>query len=105
MNQPTLFDQDLTIPYNQFKGNQAILDSNREHFAGQTLLVFNELMKGGKVSSLWAVKQGIIDVRARIFTLRKKGVEVTEAKIVGGHGSKCWSMSPEQVEANKLLLK
>ena len=96
---------DWTIPNNQHRGNQTLLDENREHFSGQALKVFTELMKGGKVSSKWAWEQGIVDLRARVFSLRKKGVLISEGKIEGGHGAKVWWCSESDIQENKKLFK
>ena len=95
---------DWTIPNNQHRGNQSLLDENREHFSGQALFVFQTLMKGGKVSSKWAWEQGIVDLRARCFSLRKKGVIISEEKIPNGHGAKCWFCTEEDIKYNLSLL-
>lgn len=100
-----LFSQPpLTIPFNRHKGNQAILEANRNHFGGQTKIVLELLMKGESVSSRDMFDRfNIVDCRARLFAIRKKGYLVTEERIVGGKGSKVWRMTKEQIEYNKTI--
>jgi hypothetical protein len=93
----------LTVPHNRHEGNDAMLQENRAHLSGQAKLCLDLLMKGEEVSSLKMVGYGIIDTRARIFSLRKFGYQITEAKIPGAHGAKMWYCIPDQIETNKTL--
>ena len=100
-----LFNQpDYTIPNNQYSGNQTILETNRTHFSGQALKVLTLLMSGMPVSSAQMAQEGIIDTRARIFSLRAKGFVISERKIVGGKGAKEWFCTFEQIQFNKRIV-
>lgn len=91
------FDRELqlTVPHNRHKGNEDILNENREHFTNQTQLVLNHLKRGERVSGLRMMKlHGIQDVRARIYAIKKAGYVVMEEKIKGGHGAKKWWIKP-----------
>ena len=106
MNLLIQFPEDtLTVPHNQHEGNDAILQENRAHLSGQAKLCLDLLMKGEEVSSLKMLQYGILDVRARLYTLRKFGYQITEAKIPGGRGAKLWFCTPYQIETNKTLYK
>ena len=109
--QQSLFDASvnepsLTIAYNKNKGNQALLNENRPHFSGQTKWILDQLLSGRKISGLIAAKEfNIQDVRARIYTLKKVlDLNISEEKIIGGHGAKNWHMTAEDIEFNKTKL-
>ena len=99
---PDLFSQDFTVPFNQHKGNQTLLSENRKHFSGQAKIILNLLLSGRSVSSheMFA-KYNIVDVRARIFSLRKKGYAITDCKIPFGNGAKEWKMTEENINLTK----
>lgn len=102
-----LFNQpDYTIPFNK-NGGQKNINENRLHFSGQALVVLNTLLSGESVSSEWGIAQNprIYDVRARVFALKSKGIQISEDKIEGGKGAKKWYCTPEQILVNKNLLK
>lgn len=83
----------LTVPHNRHKGNQQILNENREHFSNQTKTVLDHLLKGEKVSGLKMMRlHGIQDIRPRIACIKKLGYQLTEEKIKGGHGAKEWHL-------------
>jgi hypothetical protein len=94
----------LTIRHNA-NGNQKQLDDNRLHFTQQAQWVLEQLLKGRDISGLTAWKEfNIQDTRARIFSLRKAGLLISERRIEGAHGSKEWYMDKQQIEINKKLL-
>jgi len=95
----------LTVPHNRHDGNDAILQENRSHLSGQAKLCLDLLMKGEEVSSLKMLQYGILDCRARLYSIKKFGYLVTEAKIPNGRGAKSWYMLPHQIETNKTLYK
>lgn len=77
--------EELTAPYNKGAGNQEILEENRKHFQGQAQKVLEHLLKGERVSSLRMMQlHGIIDTRARIYSLKKAGHKIGEQKLKGG---------------------
>jgi len=99
---PDLFSQpDYTIPFNQHRGNQETLDTHRKHFSGQAKIVLDLLLSGESVSSREMFsKYNIVDTRARIFGLRKKGFKITEYKIPFAKGAKYWRMTNEDLKCN-----
>ena len=99
-------DPSLTVSYNQHKDNQSILNENRPHFSGQTKWILDQLLSGRKISGLIAAKEfNIQDVRARIYTLKKVlDLNISEEKIIGGHGAKNWYMTNADIEFNKSKL-
>lgn len=99
------FPADISVPFNRHRGNQEILNSNREHFSGQAKVCLDLLLKGETVTSKKMIAYDMIDTRARIFTLKSKGIQITEKKILKGNGAKEWSMSPEQIKYNLELIK
>lgn len=106
MNLLIQFPEDtLTVPHNRHEGNDAILQENRSHLSGQAKLCLDLLMQGQEVSSLKMLQYGILDIRARLYSLRKLGYLITEAKIPGGRGAKVWYLTPNQIETNKQLYK
>lgn len=109
-NQPS-YEPQLTEARNRHRGNQEILDENREHFSSQTEIVFSHLRKGEKVSGLQMMGlYKIQDVRPRIAKIRKileeYGIELMEERIPGGHGAKTWWITPTDLhEVNKRFEK
>lgn len=99
------FPSDISVPFNRHSGNQQILNENREHFSGQAKVCLDLLMNGETVTSKKMLVYDIIDTRARIYTLKSKGIQITEKKILKGNGAKEWSMSPDQVKYNLELIK
>ena len=87
----TLFDQpeiSLSVPRN-INGGQESLDKHRNHFEGQTKWVYEQMLTGRKISGLIAFNEfGIQDVRARIYTLKKSGIEIKSNTIKGANGAK-----------------
>lgn len=63
-------------------------DEHVTHFGKQTLQVLNILRSGGTITSVQAFGMGIIDVRARIKSLRDAGINVLDRKIPNGKGAK-----------------
>lgn len=87
----------LVASHNRGTGNQEILDENRKHFQGQALLVLEHLLKGERVSgSKMYELHKIQDVRARIYSIKKAGYNICEAKIKGGHGAKEWFLESKE---------
>lgn len=94
----------LTVNNNRFAGNQEILDSNREHFHSQTEWVLEQLMNGRDITWIMALREfNIQDVRARLYTLRKKGFLMSEKKIEKGRGAKAVFMTQAQIKINQPL--
>lgn len=109
MNTPTLFDQDIVHQYENNAVSQQILDENRDHYKGQVKLIYDHLMKGGRINSqnnrIWNGSRYsiILDVRARIRDIsRVVGASVSSVNIVGGHGLKDWYMSEADKAINKI---
>lgn len=94
---------DFTIPHNQHRGNQEILSSNRPKFSGQAKIVLEALLRGEEVTSVKMLQHGILDTRARIYSLKKHlekhGILISE-KPVGG-GQKAWFMDEQQIQKYK----
>lgn len=96
---------DFTVPSNSGAGNQKILDDNRLHFSKQARWALIKMMSGESVSGFIAWKEfNIQDLRARIYGLKSKGIEVSERKIENGNGAKEWFMTEDQINKNKQIL-
>ncbi len=99
MKQLTIFDSPglqptLTIAHNKHAGNDEILQENRNHFEGQAKKVLEHLLNGERVTSerMYELYK-IVDVRARIFSLKKAGYAIIAVRIPNGRGAKEWSLN------------
>lgn len=102
--QTTIFDAiaEATIRPHNNRDSQSQCEDNMHHFAGQVLWVFEQLMKGRKLTNrIVLMENNIEDLRARMHTLKNAGYKFTDEKIEGGHGGKYRFMTPEQIEFNK----
>lgn len=71
-------------------------------YMGQTEWVLGELLSGRKISSRIARDEfGIEDVRARIHSIRKMGINVLHEAIPGTNGSRQWFLSGDEIERVK----
>lgn len=112
-HQLTLFEQTpsvasgesvmLSVERNKGEGN-AILISNRIHFEGQTKWVLEQLLTGRKISGTIARDEfNIMDLRARIYTIKKNGIEVLHNSIEGAKGMREYYLSPEEIKRVKQM--
>lgn len=92
----------FSVPYNKGVENQAILSDNRLHFEGQAKYVLDQLIKGRTITGVMAMQEFYIqDLRARIYSLKKAGLQISKGKVEGGHGAKTFFCTPEQIRFNK----
>lgn len=91
---------DFSIPHNR-NGNQNALNTHRNHFEGQTKWVLEYLLTGKAITSVIAFNAGIMDVRARCYTLSKAGVKIEKEVMPGTNGSKRFYLMPEEIERVK----
>lgn len=89
--------------------SQAILDANKQHYGKQVKIVYDHLMKGGRINSnnnrIWngSGYTVILDVRARIRDIKDVvKAAITSANIPGGHGLKDWFMTEDDRALNKI---
>lgn len=94
------------IPNQNNRESQLQVEDNCNHFAGQTLDVFNYLMSGGRLDGDSArILFKIKDIRARMLSIRKAEFRHSEIVVPGSHGSKEWFMSEEDIYYNTQKLK
>lgn len=94
------------IPHQNNRESQLQVEENLNHFAGQTLDVFNHLMLGGSLDGDSAKEiYGIKDLNARMYTIRRKEFRHSERVVPGSHGSKEWFMTEEDIYYNKQKLR
>lgn len=82
--------------------SQSFLEKNRKKFGGQCRLIFNELMKGGQMTTLTGVIDfGIGDVTRRMHDLIEKFGIMLSNKWDEEEKYKIWYMSDTDKEYNK----
>lgn len=89
---------DKHMPSHNRNGNDESYQENKEHFAGQTKLVWELLLQGETITGeRMFMEHRVQDVRPRIATIKKylevnKDYELQESKVPNGHGAKQWQL-------------
>lgn len=109
LRQTTIFDAlaEATIPVHTKENNRESLDylnENRDRIIKSCRIVFDRLMRGERLTVVFATLNGIsslprraMDLEAAGFLLKKDWVYVD-----GNRSHKEWFMTPEQIEFNRL---
>lgn len=106
LRQTTIFDAiaEATIPVHTKENNRESLDylnENRDRIVKSCRKVFDRLMRGERLTVVFATLNGMSSLPRRIMDLRDAGFLIKD-EWVSNENHKEWFMTPEQIEFNRL---